>query len=274
MNIKEYQIFVKLPNIIECGIWIVYNLVTMCIQQITYFIISNTRVILISIIAIIAFVFYFLSTIKKRESFFLYGLAILCVGLFVLINWWPIYAEQFSAWSTVIIAIFTVITIGENRRLRKDAIDRENRENKRQQVKEVINWSKGILKVGTSGSLETYDAIYNNMRSIYHSDKTELKKDVEFQMETRIWFGILDELQNLIVESAYIMGIVKNFEQEKELADSVLVTFIKLKQHNKIINLAIQDKIKKKECIGRHRKKLDTDAKKLIEKSVQVLSKL
>lgn len=88
---------------------------------------------------------------KKNRKLNWLGFALLLLGVFVFLDRFPQYANTFSAWAMLVLAIAAFMAIDENRRLREEnrcmrAEDREL-DSKRRRVDDVQNWINEVFKL-------------------------------------------------------------------------------------------------------------------------------
>ena len=126
---------------------------------------------------------------KKSRKLNWLGFALLLLGIFVFLNHFPQYANTFSTWAMLVLAIAAFMAIDENRRLRE-----ENRRN--WALDEVRRWAVDAIEVLAAPSLQDLSIeehrweMKENLRPIItkgyiaHNDIEKLNSNLEKQVIT------------------------------------------------------------------------------------------
>jgi len=109
----------------------------MCVEQI-YLLAS---LLLLSFLSVGVIIY---GRIRGKRSYINAGFAILLLSVIFFFIYLPEYASLFSAWAAMAVAIAAYTSIEENRRLRRDNKEREERDRKETLVNEIIKWAMEV----------------------------------------------------------------------------------------------------------------------------------
>ena len=100
--------------------------------------------ILIILFTMGALVLLVLGVRRNSSRLFMSGIVLVAISLIVTIREYPETGITLSALSIIAIAIFAGLTLFENRLIRRQNEQRENRDRKDRLLDEIINWLKGL----------------------------------------------------------------------------------------------------------------------------------
>ena len=95
---------------------------------------------------------------KRRRNLNALGLAVLLFSVFLFLDRFSEYAEKFSAWAALAVAIAAFAAIDENRRLRDENKKREEIRRKEGLLNEIIEWAKLVGQCGFETDPDEPDA--------------------------------------------------------------------------------------------------------------------
>lgn len=156
-----------------------------------------------------------------------------------------------SAVATLLLALGAFLTIRQNYCLHA-------RERRERLLNEIIEWATQILECGRA---PTYIA----ERFKVLNGKNTSRFEFELNMTAMAAF-------NVLTWKAVHIGFLAQYSVRNEgLKDAVEDARTLLRQHLKIVSLALDKKLKDAAAQGRHRDKVDKQAKKVIELAVKLL---
>ena len=162
-------------------------------------------------------------------------------------NYWFLAA---SAGATLFLAIAAFWAIWQNYSLHK-------RERKERLLNEIIEWATQILECGR-------DPAFTGQRlNLTGKRLTSFEFDLHIAIQAA--FNVLSW------RAVHIGFLAQHSIGNKGLNDAVEDTRTLVRQQAKLLSLASARKLKDNAAIGRHRKKVDDNAKKVIELAVKLL---
>ena len=187
----------------------------------------------------------------KRSS----GALIFVFGIFTfLYAFIANLADVFTVWATLVLAGVAVFSFEENRRLRKQYKEREERDRKETKLNRIIDWATEILECGRDPS----------SRQMFVEDSLQKKKD---KGSILYMLGSEAHFQIIAVRALHI-GYLAN-DIDPKLGKAVTFAKKRVEQHRKVLKLG--SKLKDRAAIGRHRKKVDNAASKVIKLASKLL---
>lgn len=152
--------------------------------------------------------------------------------------------------ATAVLAFFSWLNI-------KSGYDREKRDRKERQLNEIIAWATQILECGRDPATI--------------GQKLNLTGESLASFEFNLDITVQSAFNVLSWRAVHIGFLAQHSIGDKDLSDAVESTRILVRQHSKLLSLASSRKIKGRAAVGRHRKKVDNNAKKVIELAVKLL---
>ena len=173
----------------------------------------------------------------------------MAIDVNIVANDWTIASVVASFIIALIALILGISSTRQIRGIRKD----EKREHN---LRDIIKWAIRILQVNRGPNI--VDTPIPKMN----------KKTMSFSSE---YATLLMTSVNIIDwEGVYIEYAAKNIN-DKSLIRAVEMARLRIRQHCKAMDLDRDNKMKDGAAIGRHRKKLDDTAKKVIELATELL---
>jgi hypothetical protein len=226
-------------------------------------------------------IFLIFGLIKKNITFQNIGVVAIILYLVTVFISSAQTRDILTALASVVATIIALFSIRESKKIRKDGLDRENRDRKEIILNEIIGWAEGILSSGCSSDIDhtklgeitdqqkEYAYIYDVVSKI--SDNYELNKRKSiyiqgivsmFNKEVVEYTSILVEhINEFVVELDYIIGIA---ETEKESA-------YKLKYNNSEANIEIKRRLlKSKPKIDKLSENIELASKNLIDAATKL----
>ena len=106
--------------------------------------ISNAIVVLFVFAVGITIIIY--GNVIKNRNLNVLGFGVFLFAVFIVIDKYEGFAVKISAFATLAVAIAAFAAIEENRRLRKDSIERESRDRREQLVDEIAKWLRELVE--------------------------------------------------------------------------------------------------------------------------------
>ena len=166
-------------------------------------------------------------------------------------------ANAYTAIGTLTLAAATALLAFFSWRNIKSGYDKENRNRREHWLNVIIAWATQILECGRAPVFigQKPDSTDKNLASF----EFDLDITVESAFNVLSWRAV------------HIGFLAQHSIGDKDLNNAVENTRTLVRQQSKLLSLASSRKLKDNAAIGRHRKKVDDSAKKVIELAVKLL---
>jgi hypothetical protein len=200
----------------------------------------------------------------KRKKRFMYTLGtgfLVGAGVAVFVESAQL-REILTAAASVFAVFISALSIDEARRIRKDSLDRENRDRKERLLNEIIEWAIDVAKCSLEKDLPDTSRI---------TDMNDAK--LHLAHNTQI---LARSFQSMRGRNQYISKIVSTFGQDLQEATNSLIKDVE--EHIKLLDILYgvviaeftSQIINPTTQIAMHRRKLDDSANKVIEEATKI----
>jgi len=167
--------------------------------------ISNAISVLFYFVVALTIVFY--GNVRKNRYLTTLGFVLFLVAIFIFIDKYEGFAVKISAFAALLVAFAAFATIDENRRLRLERQQQEDRDRKERLLNTVITWGIDIAKCESELPLP-----FLPVPELFRLEKNSAKVTVEhINAVTRVNLAL--RYQTLDAKSEYIKGIAKKFDK-------------------------------------------------------------
>ena len=170
-----------------------------------------------------------------------------------MVAWLKEWALFISAGVTLLLAIAAFWAIWQNHLIQK-------RERKERLLNEIIEWAVDILSCGHETEISS---VWTGF--IMKPQPQEKMRDILISL-------LQDKFRILEARGSYIWRIVLQFGADFQ--QIVLETTLNVSYHLRILQLDSKGKLKHLEAIGRHRQKVDSNARDVIRYGTNILKNL
>jgi hypothetical protein len=203
--------------------------------------------------------------VRKRLKNFGYLILWMLLGIFI--GGWLAYttvllwgdqqlASAYIAIGTLILASATVLLAFFSWRSIKSGYDKEKRDRRERRLNEIIAWATQVLECGRALALTGQ---YPSLREKLATFEFDLDIAVQSAFNVLSWRAV------------HIGFLAQHSIGDKDLNNAVENTRALVREQSELLSLSIDHKLKDNADIGRHRKKVDDSAKKVIELAVKLL---
>ena len=222
--------------------------------------IRNAIVILSIVVVGITIIFY--SNVTRNRNINTLGFAFFLFAVFVTIDKYEGFAVKISAFATLIVAFAAFAAIEENRHLRSEKRQQEERDRKERLLNEMIEWAEDI----TAFNIEADINLYLNLLSIGGKSK----KEQEVERSHRA--VLLSRILSISKKTEYMNIVTTNISQELDDASIESAEKEVVENLNNcivVLRKGVTDKVSTTE-VGLSTERLSESANKLIGEATNI----